>query len=48
MLWCVINSAICHIIKSSESQINATNQYIITWLLHRILMYSDKMLLAGG
>ena len=24
------------------------NRYIITWMLHHIFMYSDKMMLAAG
>ena len=29
-------------------QVSCFNEYIITWMLHQIFMYSDKIMLAAG
>ena len=29
-------------------KVRSTNRYFITWILHQIFMYSDKVMLAAG
>ena len=43
----LIVATLPNIINSIE-MLNCQNRYNITWMLHQIFMYSDKLMLAAG